>query len=372
MKPLFRLLTSVVILGLCTPATASEYVLMKVSGNDVSSAEAQRFWEGLFPAGQAPALENVKPEVRDKVLRGVMAEQVLAAEAKRTGIDSSEAVQRQIDDVKRKIVIRALLNNRTNESITEDDLKKEYEKLQASLKDVREVRARHILTASEAEAKDARKKIESGKGFEEVARSMSKDAGSAQNGGDLGYFTKDKMVKAFADAAFAMKKGEISAPVKSSFGWHIIKLEDSRAVQAPSYGDVREMLRAQLQEKKLNEYVSSLIKAADIKVYDAQGNVVAFDKTIPLQAITSSAISSDAKGEQKEVRSEAKAKKTAPKTDQKSVEKTEPPKAQQNSKTEPAKPEAQKQEPVKTEPAKVEAPKPEHSVPDMPNVEGAH
>ena len=143
------------------------------------------------------------------------------------------------------------------------------------------MRARHILLPSEAEAKDAKKKIDGGKSFEDVAREYSKDSGSAKQGGDLGYFTKDKMVKEFADAAFALKKGEVSAPVKSPFGWHIIKVEDSRKLPVPTFAEAKEELRAKLQEKKLNDFVAGLVKGADVKVFDAKGKEVPFSKNIP-------------------------------------------------------------------------------------------
>ena len=270
------------VLTFAVPALAGdEYVIMKVNGQDVSSAEAKRFWEGLFPPGQAPAFESVKPDVRDKVLRGMMAEKLLLAEATKQGVDKSEAVQRQLEDIRKKLVVRTFLDMKTADSITEADLKKEYEVSIAGMKDEREVRARHILVATEAEAKAAKKKIDDGKSFETVAAEMSKDAGSAKQGGDLGYFTKDKMVKEFADAAFALKKGEVSGPVKSPFGWHIIKVEDSRKVTPPSFAEMKDGLRAKLQEKKLNDYVSGIVKTADVKVYDAKGKEVPFDKNMP-------------------------------------------------------------------------------------------
>lgn len=272
-------------LAFATPALAAEdYVMMKVNNQDVAASEVKRFWEGLFPAGQAPAFETVKPEVRDQVLRGVMAERVVLAEAISKGADKSESVQKQIEEMRQKLIVRAFLDARTGDSISEADLKKEYDAVVAANKDEREVHARHILVQSEAEAKDVRKKLDEGKAFEAVAREYSKDAASAKNGGDLGYFTRDAMVKEFADAAYGMKKGEISAPVKTGFGWHIIKVEDSRKLPAPAFADVKDQLRTRLQEKRLNDYVSGLVKSADVKVYDAKGKEQAFNKSMPSSA----------------------------------------------------------------------------------------
>ena len=284
-----RLLTTVSMLALlsfATPALADDYVIMKVNTQDVTASEANKFWEGLFPAGQAPAFDSIKPDVRDKILRGIMAEKLVYGEALAKGVDKSDTVQKQLEDIKRKLVVRTFLDQKTSDAITDADLKKEYDSAIAANKDDKEVHARHILLNSEQDAIDARKKIDGGKSFDEVAREYSKDAGSAKNGGDLGYFTKDQMVKEFSDAAFAMKKGDISGPVKSPFGWHIIKVEDVRKITPPPFDQVKEQLRAKLQEKRLNEYVESLVKAADVKEFDAKGKEVPFNKHMPADTTT--------------------------------------------------------------------------------------
>jgi peptidyl-prolyl cis-trans isomerase C len=278
---LVRTVSLAALLAFSAPAWSEEYVMMKVNNQDISSADVQRMWEGLFPQGQAPAFDGVKPDMRDRVLRAVMAERILLDEATKQGVDKSDKLQRELEDVRRKLVVRTFLDSKTADAITDSDVKKEYERTIAAMKDEREVRARHILVPTEEEAKAAKKKIEGGKSFEDVAKELSKDPGSAKQGGDLGYFTKDKMVKPFAEAAFGMKKGEISAPVKSDFGYHIIKVEDSRKVAAPTFSDMKDQLRAKLQEKKLNDYIEGLVKSANVKVFDAKGKEVAFTKDMP-------------------------------------------------------------------------------------------
>ncbi len=273
----------IALLAFSAPALADEYVIMKVNGQDISSSDVQRMWEGLFPQGQAPAFDSVKPDMRERLLRGAMAEKILYGEAVKQGVDKSEKVQRELADVKNKLVVRTFLDTKTADMITEADLKKEYDATLAANKDEKEVHARHILLATEADAKDAKKKLDAGKSFEDVAKDISKDAGSAKNGGDLGYFTKDKMVPEFANAAFAMKKGEVSGPVKSSFGYHIIKVEDIRKVAAPSFAEVKDQLRGKLQDKKLNDYIGGLVKSADVKVFDAKGKEIPFNKNLPEQ-----------------------------------------------------------------------------------------
>ena len=280
MRYLHSTAAAAAILAFASPVLADDYVMMKVNNTDVTQSEVENMWAGLFPPGAAPAFDSVKPAMRDKLLRGVMTEKLLLGEAEKAKLGESAEVQKQLADLKKKLMVKALLDQKTTDMISEADLKREYDSLVASMRDQQEARARHILVATEKEAKDVEKQLADGKSFEEVARDYSKDPGSAKQGGDLGYFTKDKMVKEFADAAFKLKKGEVSQPVKSQFGWHIIKLEDIRKVTPPTYNEAKETLRARLQDKKLGDYVKSLVKNADVKLYDAKGKELKFSKDI--------------------------------------------------------------------------------------------
>lgn len=263
---------------------ADDYVLMKVNSQDVTKSEVDRMWSGLFPQGQAPELSAMQPEMRERILRGIMTERLLLAEALKQGVDKSEVVQQELEEVKRKLVVRNFIEAKTPE-ISDAQLKADYDALVVKLRNEKEVRARHILVETEDQAKEAKAKIDGGKSFEEVAREYSKDPGSAKQGGDLGYFTKDKMVKEFATAAFGMKKGQVSAPVKSNFGWHVIKVEDIRPITIPTFNEVKEALRTQAQEKKLEEYIRGLVKSADVTVYDEKGKEQPFSKEVaPVKA----------------------------------------------------------------------------------------
>ncbi len=243
---------------------------MKVNNEDVTSSDIRRIWESLLPPGQAPAFDTLKPEMQEAHPARHHDRALLYQEALKQGVDKSDTVQQQLEEAKHKIVVKTFLEAKTAD-ISDKDLHDAYDQLVTSMRDQKEVRARHILVASEKDAQDAKKKIESGKSFEEVAKEYSKDPGSAQQGGDLGYFTKDKMVKEFADAAFSMKKGEVSGPVKSPFGWHIIKVEDIRPVTVPTYNDAKDKIREQLEEKKLGDYVRTLVKSADVEAVRRQG-----------------------------------------------------------------------------------------------------
>src|SRR5690606_24199478 len=132
---------------------------------------------------------------------------------------------------------------------TEKNLKEAYAAYEAKAKKEEELHARHILVNSEEKAQALYERVKKGEDFAKVAKAESQDKGSGARGGDLDYFTRDKMVKEFADAAYQLKKGEISKPVKSDFGWHIIKLEDRRPQKVASFEEMQEQLKADLRKK---------------------------------------------------------------------------------------------------------------------------
>ncbi|MCW5770881.1 MAG: peptidylprolyl isomerase, partial [Rhodospirillaceae bacterium] len=135
-----------------------------------------------------------------------------------------------------------------------------------------EIRASHILVKTEQEAKDIIVQLEKGADFAKLAKEKSIDPSKERNSGDLGFFTKDQMVKEFADAAFAMKKGETTkAPVKTQFGWHVIRVTDRRTKDAPKFDEVKDQLRQKLAESIAQEEITKLRSAAKIQRFDAEG-----------------------------------------------------------------------------------------------------
>ena len=153
-------------------------------------------------------------------------------------------------------------------AVSEEKLKSFYDEAIKGLPKDEEARARHILVPTEEEAKKIAEKLKSGEDFAKLAMELSKDPGSGKEGGDLGYFTKERMVKEFSDAAFALKPGEVSAPVKSQFGWHVIKLEDKRVKPAPALADVKEELTRYLTQKAQQEMILKYRGEAKIELAD--------------------------------------------------------------------------------------------------------
>ena len=264
-----------------TPAApVKDYTVLKVGGSDIKNSEVIDTWKGLFPGGQAPDFNSFDENIRQNVLRGIASERLIYNEAVKAGYDKDPEVKKRLEQLQKQVVMQAFMENKAKDLITDDQLRAAYAEKVAASKGQEEVRARHILVATEEEAKKIAADVKKGGDFEKIAKDKSTDKGSGANGGELGWFTKDRMVPEFADIAFKLKKGEISAPVKTEFGWHIIKVEDRRPVQVASFDDMKESLKGELANKAVQTYVEGLLKKSDIKYYDANGKEKPFSTAL--------------------------------------------------------------------------------------------
>jgi peptidyl-prolyl cis-trans isomerase C len=193
---------------------------------------------------------------------------VLAQAADQQKLADNPDVKRQIAFERNKVLMEALLQKAGEAAQTDEALHKVYDEAVKQMANVEEVHARHILVATEEEAKAIEAQLKNGADFATLAKEKSKDPSGAANGGDLGYFTKDQMVPEFADAAFKLDKGQISDPIHTQFGWHIIKIEDKRIKPTPSFDDVKSQLQAYVAHRAQAELVDSLRKTAKIERFD--------------------------------------------------------------------------------------------------------
>ncbi len=273
---------------------AKDYTVLKVGGSDIKNSEVIDTWKGLFPNGQAPDFNSFDENIRQNVLRGIVSERLIYNEAVKAGYDKDAEVKKRLEQLQKQVVMQAFMENKAKDLVTDDQLRAAYAEKVAAAKGQEEVRARHILVASEDEAKKIAADVKKGGDFEKIAKDKSTDKGSGANGGELGWFTKDRMVPEFADAAFKLKKGDISAPVKTEFGWHIIKVEDRRPVQVASFDDMKESLKGELANKSVQTYVEGLLKKSDIKYYDANGKEKPFSTSLAPAAKGDAAAKPDA------------------------------------------------------------------------------
>ncbi|MDE3038400.1 MAG: peptidylprolyl isomerase, partial [Pseudomonadota bacterium] len=218
--------------------------------------------------------------IRQNVLRGMISERLIYDQAVKAGVDKDPEVKKRIAAMAKQVIMQSFMEQKAKALVTDAELKAAYQEKVNAAKGQEEIKAKHILVATEDEAKQIETQLKKGADFDTIAKEKSTDKGSSVKGGDLGWFTKDKMVPEFADAAFRLKTGEISGPIKTAFGWHIIKVEGRRPVQVPSFDEMKDSLREQLANKAMQDYVESLLKKANVKYYSPDGEVQPFSLSL--------------------------------------------------------------------------------------------
>lgn len=205
------------------------------------------------------------PELRAAVREELIARELFVQEAEKKGLTRNADVQRQLDNVRQDILIRALIRDHLKANpIKDDEIKAEYDKIRQQAGD-KEYHARHILVEKEDEAKDIIAQLKKGAKFEELAK-KSKDTGSAQSGGDLDWNTPQTFVKEFSDAMVKLEKGKFTeTPVKTQFGYHVIRLDDVREAKAPPLEQVRPQIQQELERHRVQALQQSLRAKAKIQ-----------------------------------------------------------------------------------------------------------
>jgi peptidyl-prolyl cis-trans isomerase C len=254
------------------PAVAGDDpVVAKVEGTDLHRSEVLAFIQNLPPQMRQVPPEAIFPMALEQVINGKIVDLKVAA----TDVSTTPAYATRLEDAKKQIARAVYVEGEIEKALSEADVKKAYDKLVKDQGKVEEVKARHILVEKEDQAKDIIKKIEGGAKFEDLAKEFSKDTSNKASGGDLGYFTKDSMVKEFAEAAFKLGKGETSKePVKTQFGYHVIQVEDRRDRPAPKFEEVKPQLEAQVRRDLLNSLVEGWRGKAKVETFDFNGKPV--------------------------------------------------------------------------------------------------
>lgn len=231
-----------------------------VNGTAISKTTANLFIDEQKAKG-APDSPELQKAVREELIR----RELLVQEAKKAGIDKKADVVAQAEAARQALVIRAYVQDYLKKHpISDAQLKTEYEQVKAKLGST-EYKARHILVKTEDEAKTIIANLKKGGKFEELAK-QSIDPGTKDNGGDLGWSSSSNFVKPFADALSSLGKGKMTeAPVKTDFGYHIIKLEDTRPLTAPSFEEVKPRLLQQAQQQMIAKMVEDLRGKAKIQ-----------------------------------------------------------------------------------------------------------
>jgi peptidyl-prolyl cis-trans isomerase C len=191
--------------------------------------------------------------------------------AKREDYDSDKEIKIAVKDFRNKLMREKFIKDNILESVDDKAIQKRYAELVSSLKGKEERKVKHILVRDEDEANRVRRNILRTGKFERYAMQKSLDKSTAQNGGDLGYILKEEMVPEFGSVAFLLKKGELSKPVQTQFGWHILKVEDIREAQALPFEQVKEDIKNRLREETLQNYLKDLTKDAEVEILVKSG-----------------------------------------------------------------------------------------------------
>ncbi len=269
------------------PGAGKDYTVINVDGDDIKYSDVMDVWKSLFQSPVVPNFATFDENIKQNVIRGLVSERLIYKEALKDGYDKSDDIKKRLESLKKQLIIQSYIESKAKTMVTDDQVKALYDEKVAASKGQEELKARHILVSSEDEAKKLYESLKKGGDFEKIAKEKSTDKGSGANGGDLGWFTKDKMVPEFFDAANKLKKGEVSAPVKSSFGWHIIKLEDRRPAKMQTFAEMKESLKSELTNKAIQTYVEGLLKSANIKYYDENGKEKDFARTLTATKVES-------------------------------------------------------------------------------------
>src|SRR5580692_10480116 len=256
-------LAMVLFAGLPARADDANPVLAKVNGSEIRQSDLTLAEEEL-----GPSLAQMDPATKKENVLGFLIDMKIvakAAEAKK--IEDRDDFKARLAFTRSRLLMDNLLAVEGKAATTDDAMKKVYDDASKQITGEQEVHARHILVETEDEAKAVEDELKKGADFAELAKKKSKDPG-ASDGGDLGFFTKDQMVPEFSAVAFALEPGKISDPVKSQFGWHVIKVEEKRNRKAPDFAQVKAQIETYVTRKAQADYVAKLREAAKIERLD--------------------------------------------------------------------------------------------------------
>ncbi|MES2214679.1 MAG: peptidylprolyl isomerase [Pseudomonadota bacterium] len=266
MKKLASLLLGATLFSPNTFAGADP-VLATYKGGEVKESQVLEQFKAAFEA--QPLLKGKKfseldPKLQETLVRGYINSKLLDQEVKNKNIAADKALQEKLAAITKQIEQQELIENYVKEAVTDKVIAEEYVKLEKSLDGKQEVKASHILVDSEEKAKAAKKKLSKGTKFAEVVKEYSLDEGTKGRGGSLGYFRSGQLVPEFEAKAFSMKNGEISDPVKTQFGWHIILVEDKRPIKLKE--EDKTALVNKLKHEAIEKLLNDLSSKADVKL----------------------------------------------------------------------------------------------------------
>jgi peptidyl-prolyl cis-trans isomerase C len=244
----------------CLSLSAAAQNIAIVNGKAVPTARVEALAQQVARSGRP-----MTPEVEAQIKEEVIAREIFMQEAQKRGLDATPEYKAQIELARQTILIRELFAEfQKTSAVTDADVQAEYDKFVAA-NGGKEYRARHILVETQAQAEAILASLKKGGKFEDIAKKQSKDPGSGANGGDLDWAAPANYVKEFSDAMVALNKGQVSAPVQSQFGFHIIRLDDVREAQLPTLEEVKPQIVQQMTQQRMAAYQQELRAKAKVE-----------------------------------------------------------------------------------------------------------
>jgi peptidyl-prolyl cis-trans isomerase C len=249
-----------------TPA-APDAVVALVDGHEIRNSDVDEALQQL-----PPEYRNMPSEdLRNAVVEQLIDRHLMVKRARDQGLNNDPSVRNTMKQLEARVLEQTYLRRTVESKVTDEAVRRRYERDKDTLKRDKQVRARHILVKTREEAMDILREVSRGKDFAELAREKSIGPSKTQ-GGDLGYFTREAMLPAFSQMAFSLKKGEVGrAPVQTQYGWHVIKVEDIKDAAPPAFEEARDELRSEMGEEVIDSEIKRLREDAKVERFGADG-----------------------------------------------------------------------------------------------------
>ena len=244
---------------------AGDVVVAEVNGKPVYSSEAEKQFSNMIQGAQGASFSQLDEQAKKVVIRELAAQKIILEDAYKKGVNNDSNVKERVNAYKENVIKEEFLAQMAKDQVTDETIKQRYEKEKAALEGRSQYKVRHILSKTESAAKKAKKLLKS-KSFEQVAKDKSVDEKTALTGGDLGFLVEGSMVPEFENALKELKESEVSSPVKTQFGWHLIKLESKEAAKPLPYDQIKGLLARSLYQEAIQNYLKSAIEKVNIEI----------------------------------------------------------------------------------------------------------
>jgi len=244
---------------------ADDVVVAEVNGKPVYSSEAEKQFSNMVQGAKGSSFAQLDEETKFLVIRELAAQRMILEDAYKKGTADKENVRERVDAFKENVIKEEFLAQMAKDQVTDETIKQRYEKEKAALEGKSQYKVKHILVKTESEAKKVINLLKT-KSFEQVAKDKSIDDKTALIGGDLGYLIEGNMIPELESSLNSTEIGGISEPVKTQFGWHVVKLESKEAAEPAPYDQVKNFLARTLYQEAIQNYVKSAVEKADIEI----------------------------------------------------------------------------------------------------------